>query len=1098
MAGGTKQAGFVAWLVTFVLPPAVAGGLGQRFVAHHPGWTVIVGVAYEALVAVAWFFAVIARDVSSRWQVRLADRIDLFLQRKTSSFERQYREFVLRGLRFMDHKGLATVGPFTPELDAVFVNVTLVSRPPQQIGPGVLPTLSHERAGRRVLSDFIGREEPVVLAVVGSPGSGKTTLLRHTARQVCLRNRVRHDGRSPLRDIPILLYLRDHADAITADPTVSVGGLLRTTLGAIGAEESPGWFEQQLRDGRCLVLLDGLDEVSHQEDRAKVSAWAEAQVRQYPGNDFVISSRPKGYQSAPVEGAAILEVCGFTSGQAETFVQGWYRSVERLSTGSAGSEVEELAAKGANDLLRRLAQTPALYDLTVNPLLLTMIANVHRYRGALPGTRADLYAEICQVMLWRRQDAKHLSQPIGGDKKEAILRGLAFTMMKGRVSDLNRANVLTAIQPALRRMSDSVTPDGFLADVSSDGLLIERETGQYAFAHQTLQEYLAAAHIRENGLVNELARSVGDDWWAETTMLFAAKSNADPIVQACLRANSATALALALDCTEQDNDVDPDLRRRVNELIVSATAPDADQERRRLFAAILLTRHMRQRERTVADVQVGARPIPSEIYQLFLVDTRTPEPDAPAAESEIAVGMRSSDADAFVRWTISLPGGRQSYRLPKAAELTQLAVRNRAPAFPDGRLCCPWTQGDTASPDSLPVLWLPPQTQDPYVIENVALTEGSELEAARSGFTLSGLLLWSRLQMHALDLARKGFLVRALPLARDLDFARAVDRDLDIARALARALALDRALDLDRDLALVHDLAFGLTVAGGRARALDLALARDLTRHLARDLDAAQALDRALDLARVRVRDLARDLADARVGDLARAQVIDDPHVLIDIDLDQELESAFEGGLQLALTHALDLAAAIDKTVNNYLASTPVDGLSQPILDATCRFFVGQAFSNAIIEGLRSHDPSNRGSAQFAAANIDATGTRKAARLTANPATMEATLQDAVTKLTELLSKELADLPEAASWRSAVADRLRHKAGPVFARAERPTLATTVATKTAALCLAAEADGMGREDIGDQFRQLTAGISLLQRRAMDERLAIEVIMLAAE
>ncbi len=47
----------------------------------------------------------------------------------------------------------------------------------------------------------------------------------------------------------------------------------------------------------------------------------------------------------------------------------------------------------------RLDGAPGLYDLTVNPLLLTMIATVHRYRGALPGSRVDLNGEICQVML---------------------------------------------------------------------------------------------------------------------------------------------------------------------------------------------------------------------------------------------------------------------------------------------------------------------------------------------------------------------------------------------------------------------------------------------------------------------------------------------------------------------------------------------------------------------------------------------------------------------------------------------------------------------------------------------------------------------------
>jgi hypothetical protein len=164
----------------------------------------------------------------------------------------------------------------------------------------------------------------------------------------------------------------------------------------------------------------------------------------------------------------------------------------------------------------------------------------------------------------------------------------------------------------------------------------------------------------------------------------------------------------------------------------------------------------------------------------------------------------------------------------------------------------------------------------------------------------------------------------------------------------------------------------------------------------------------------------------------------------------------------------------------------------------TCRFFLGRAFSDAITEILRSSNQPDSGTTRFAAAFIDAAGAGRAGYLTADLATMEATLQDAVTKLADVLNKELADLPEAASWRSAIAERLRHNAEPVFTRAERPTPEKTAAIRTAALCLAAEADGMARKDIGDQFRQLAAGITLLQRRAAGERQATEVIMLSAE
>jgi predicted NACHT family NTPase len=209
---------------------------------------------------------------------------------------------------------------------------------------------------------------------------------------------------------------------------------MRSTLGDLASTEPPGWLEGKLRAGACTVLLDGLDAVARQEDRAKVSAWAERQIRSYPGNDFLITSRPQGYRAAPVEGADVVQVCGFTRAQVKQFVRGWYLAVERRSSGEQGHDIDVRAEAGAGDLLQRLDHAPGLHELTVNPLLLTMISNVHRYRGKLPGSRAELYAEICQVMIWRRQEAKNLAGEMSGEKKETVLRGLAYAMMQRRWS----------------------------------------------------------------------------------------------------------------------------------------------------------------------------------------------------------------------------------------------------------------------------------------------------------------------------------------------------------------------------------------------------------------------------------------------------------------------------------------------------------------------------------------------------------------------------------------------------------------------------------------------------------------------------------------
>ena len=62
-----------------------------------------------------------------------------------------------------------------------------------------------------------------MLAVVGAPGSGKTTLLRHAARQACAPKRPPRGRGNLARDIPVLLYLRDHATRIGRPPG-SLGG----------------------------------------------------------------------------------------------------------------------------------------------------------------------------------------------------------------------------------------------------------------------------------------------------------------------------------------------------------------------------------------------------------------------------------------------------------------------------------------------------------------------------------------------------------------------------------------------------------------------------------------------------------------------------------------------------------------------------------------------------------------------------------------------------------------------------------------------------------------------------------------------------------
>jgi hypothetical protein len=127
--------------------------------------------------------------------------------------------------------------------------------------PAVPATL---QAGRYTLWDYLHAPQmrDQHLAILGAPGSGKTTLLRHAALTMAARS-WRADRAVPRR-LPVLLFLRDHAGAIKENPSLSLAQAIHDRLARLDGPSVPvGWFARQLGAGRCVVLLDGLDEVAN-------------------------------------------------------------------------------------------------------------------------------------------------------------------------------------------------------------------------------------------------------------------------------------------------------------------------------------------------------------------------------------------------------------------------------------------------------------------------------------------------------------------------------------------------------------------------------------------------------------------------------------------------------------------------------------------------------------------------------------------------------------------------------------------------------------------------------------------------------------------
>ena len=333
------------------------------------------------------------------------------------------------------------------------------------------------------------------LMVLGKPGAGKTTLLQYIALNC---DEIEFQPKL----VPIFISLESLAENAKRSDEIDILGYIQNKYCCSNVSEQE--LESLLNYGRLLFLLDGLDEVTEE----KISI-VNTQIHKLiaSNNRFIISCRKEfqAYQSKKFARFIFVKIADFDRTQRDYFIEKWFDEVVVIA--------QQRSVK-ANDLIKKLErpENKRIRELADTPLLLHLICLIFQERGDLPSKRVDLYREAIDLLLkkWNQFNERLHIDVV--ELKTVLRRIAAITFETGK-SSFEEAE----ISPIIANFPQTLSNTEVLS-----GLIVKKGWRQYAFSHQTFQEYLTAEEfINSKQLLSQLIIHITEPRWREVFLLVA-------------------------------------------------------------------------------------------------------------------------------------------------------------------------------------------------------------------------------------------------------------------------------------------------------------------------------------------------------------------------------------------------------------------------------------------------------------------------------------------------------------------------------------------------------------------------------------------------
>ncbi|AXK36135.1 NACHT domain-containing protein [Streptomyces armeniacus] len=545
--------------------------------------------------------AFVARSLveQSRQLAENVRKLDVLIERVPAQsaadarFERRYADFVVRKHGTLTIHGLDLQQCREWPLDAAYLTLEATeSRPRQRDDPSQAGVqLTTAQPADRALA---GRDRVLLRGVAGS---GKTTLVQWlavtTARQDTARQDTARQDTPPgmthlLGRVPFVLPLR----------TLTRGGaelpvpdrFLAATSCLVAGSQPPGWADRVLDAGRGLLLVDGIDEVP-EEERERTRRWLRDLVTAFPGNLWLVTSRPSAVREdwLDADGFTELSLAPMHRPDVAAFVHRWHRAA---GADPALGEALLTSVRGKQDLGR----------LATNPLMCGLICALHRERrGFLPRGRKALYDAALSMLLERRDRERDMHRPGGIDLDEEsqteLLQKLAYWLIRNGRAEMDQSDAVELLARVLPSMPQ-VSAQGSVEEIFRhllvrSGLLREPAPNGVDFIHRTFQDYLGAREAVEERDFDLLIRHAHLDQWEDVLRMAVAHARPDErarllrgvLARGDTEYHSRRLHLLAMACLEHATKLAPEVREEVERRAAALIPPRSTEEAKALAEA---------------------------------------------------------------------------------------------------------------------------------------------------------------------------------------------------------------------------------------------------------------------------------------------------------------------------------------------------------------------------------------------------------------------------------------------------------------------------------------------------------------------------------